>query len=394
MRKVAPLVYEPAMTAQPPPNVEFGDLGRFAASRPQAKPGILDITPYKPGKATAEGVAHPVKLSGNENILGCSPAAREAYVAAAGDLNVYPDGRGTALRTAIAGRWKLEPERLVLGCGTDELLHLINQTFLEPGDNIVQGQYAFGAYGIGARACQAEVKSAAEPNHRIDIDLMLAEVDERTRLVFITNPANPTGTFTTKDELRRLHDALPPSVVLVVDAAYAEFCTDPTFTDGLDLARGAENVIVTHTFSKLHGLAALRVGWAYAPAPIADAIDRIRPPFNVSIPALTAAVAGLADLDFQAKSLAHVEQWRPWLTQQLGGLGLSVTPSSANFILVEFPTTPGKTAPEAEAFLASRGLIVRGVANYGLPDCLRITIGLEEHNRALVEALADFLRAG
>jgi histidinol-phosphate aminotransferase len=220
---------------------------------------------------------------------------------------------------------------------------------------------------------------------------MLELVDERTRLVFITNPANPTGTFTTRDELARLHDALPSSVVLVVDAAYAEFCTDPTFTDGLDLARGAENIIVTHTFSKLHGLAALRVGWAYAPAPIADAIDRIRPPFNVSIPALAAAVASMADEDFQAASLAHVEQWRPWLTQQLGGLGLGIVPSAANFILVEFPTTPGKTAAEAEVFLASRGLIVRGVANYGLPGHLRITIGLEEHNRALVEALAQFL---
>jgi len=376
------------MTAQPPP-----DLGRFAASRPQPKAGILDIIAYKPGKSTADGVTDPLKLSGNENILGCSPYARDAFVEAAGELNVYPDSRGTALRNAIAERWKLEPDRLVLGCGTDELLHLINQTFLEPGDNIVQGQYAFGAYGIGARACQAEVRSAPEPNYRIDVEAMLALVDERTRLMFITNPANPTGTFTTKDELRRLHEALPPSVVLVVDAAYAEFCTDPTFTDGLELARGAEaeNIIVTHTFSKLHGLAALRVGWAYGPVPIADAIDRIRPPFNVSVPALTAAVAALADEDFQAKSLALVERWRPWLTQQFGGLGLGVVPSSANFILVEFPKTPGKTAPEAEAFLATRGLIVRGVANYGLPSHLRITIGLEEHNRALVDVLAEFL---
>jgi histidinol-phosphate aminotransferase len=376
------------MTAQLPIDK---DLSRVEGAAPQPKSGILDITPYKPGKATADGVAHPVKLSGNENILGSSPKAREAYLAAAGELNVYPDGRGGALRTAIAERWKLEPDRLVLGCGTDELLHLINQTFLEPGDNIVQGQYAFGAYGIGARACQAEVRSAAEPNYRIDVQAMLDLVDERTRLMFITNPANPTGTFTTKDELARLHDALPPNVVLVVDAAYAEFCTDPTFTDGLELARGAENIIVTHTFSKLHGLAALRVGWAYAPAPIADAIDRIRPPFNVSIPALAAAVASMADEDFQALSLAHVEQWRPWLTQQLGGLGLGVVPSSANFILFEFPKTPGRTAAEAEMFLASRGLIVRGVANYGLPAHLRITIGLEEHNRALVEALAEFL---
>jgi len=379
------------MNAQPPLAPDCLVDPRFAASRPQPKAGILDIVPYKPGKATAEGVEHPAKLSGNENVLGASPKAREAFIAAAGDLNIYPDGRGGPLRAAIAQRHRIEPERLVLGCGTDEILHLISQTFLEPGDNIVQGQYAFGAYGIGARACQAEVRSAAEPNYRLDIDLLLGQVDERTRLVFVTNPANPTGTFTTAAELRSLHERLPPSVVLVVDAAYAEFCTDPTFTDGLELARDAENIIVTHTFSKLHGLAALRVGWAYAPAPIADAIDRIRPPFNVSIPALAAAVASLADHEFQARSLAHVEQWRPWLTQQLGGLGLEVTSSSANFILVEFPRSPGKTAAEAEAFLASRGLIVRGVAGYGLPSHLRITIGLEEHNRALVAALAEFL---
>jgi len=181
--------------------------------------------------------------------------------------------------------------------------------------------------------------------------------------------------------------------MLVIDAAYAEFAGDPAFDDGLDLARGAANIIVTHTFSKIHGLAALRVGWGYAPAPIADAIDRIRPPFNVSSPAIDAAVAALGDDEFQARSLAHVERWRPWLSQQLGGLGLPVVPSGANFVLVEFPKTPGKTAPEAEAFLARRGLIVRGVANYGLPGHLRITIGLEAHNRALVEALAEFMRA-
>lgn len=360
-------------------------------TKPEAKPGILDITPYKPGKSTAEGVEHPVKLSGNENILGCSEAAREAYLAAVGQLNLYPDGRGTGLRHAISQRWRVEPERIVLGCGTDEVLHLINQVFLEPGDNIVQGQYGFGAYGIGARACQAEVRSAAEPNFRIDVERMLELVDERTKLVFVTQPANPTGTFNTREELVRLHAGLPPAVVLVIDAAYAEFCTDPTFTDGLELARGADNIIVTHTFSKIHGLAALRVGWGYAPAPIADAIDRIRPPFNVSIPALQAAVAALGDIEFQARSLAHVERWRPWLTQQLGGLGLDVIPSGANFVLVTFPTTPGKTAAEAEAYLARRGLIVRGVANYGLPNALRITIGLEEHNRSLVEHLAAFL---
>jgi histidinol-phosphate aminotransferase len=220
---------------------------------------------------------------------------------------------------------------------------------------------------------------------------LLECVDERTRLVFIANPANPTGTFIPLSEVERLHAGLPRDVLLVLDGAYAEFNSDPTFSDGVDLARGAENIVVTHTFSKLHGLAALRVGWAYAPAAVAAAIDRIRLPFNTSIAGQAAAVAALADEDFQARSLALVERWRPWLTQQLGGLGLEVVPPAANFVLIGFPRSGGRIAGEAEAFLARRGLILRGVAGYGLPDHLRLTIGLEAHNRAVVEALAEFL---
>ena len=365
---------------------------RGSAARPTPKPGILAIAPYKPGKAQVEGVADPLKLSANENILGSSPAAREAFVSAAADLHMYPDGRGAILRTAIAQTFRLEPERLVLGCGSDEIFQLLNQTFLEPGDNIVQGEFGFSAYAIGARACQAEVRYAPEPERRIDVDELLKQVDGRTRLVFIANPGNPTGTFIGGADVRRLHAALPPSVVLVLDGAYAEFVSDPTYEDGVDLARTAANVVVTRTFSKLHGLAALRVGWAYAPAEIADAVDRIRLPFNVSTPAQLAAVAALGDTAFQQASRDLIAQWRPWLAQQLGGLGLEVTPSQANFLLVGFPTTPGKTADEAAAFLEQRGLIVRGVGGYGLADWLRITIGLEGHNRALVEALADFLK--
>ncbi len=362
-------------------------------SRPSPKPGIADIVAYVPGKAKIEGVEDPVKLSSNENILGSSPAAQAAFIEAASRLNHYPDSRKVALREAIAERYHLEPERLIFGCGTDEILgRMVQQVYLEPGDNIVQGQYGFGAYGIGARACQAEVRFAAEPNLRIDVDAMLDLADERTRLVFVTQPANPAGTWITAEELERLHAGLPPHVMLVIDGAYAEFCRDPRFSDGLDLARTASNIIVSHTFSKLHGLAALRIGWAYAPLDVVHAIDRIRLPFNTSIAGQAAALAALGDEDFQARSLALVEQWRPWLTQQLGGLGLEVAPSGANFILVRFPTTPGRTADEAEDYLAERGYIVRGVANYGLPDHLRITIGLEADNRAVVEHLAAFLK--
>ena len=368
-------------------------LDRSTAPRPVPKPGIMDIAPYTPGKAKVEGVEHPVKMSANENVLGASPKAREAFAGAIDQLNMYPEGRSNILREAIAKRYGLEPERLLFGCGSDEIFQLLNQAFLEPGDNIVQGEYGFGAYAIGARACQAEVRMAREPDYRIDVDEILKLVDAHTRLVFIANPANPTGTWISGSEVRRLHAGLPPSVILVLDGAYAEFIREPEFEASFAMVREFENVVMTRTFSKLHGLAALRVGWAYMPAEMASAVDRIRLPFNVNIPAQVAAVAALGDQEFEERSIALVEQWRPWLTQQLGGLGLDVVPSAANFVLVGFPKTPGKTAADADAFLSARGLIPRRVTGYGLPDHLRITIGLEEHNRAVADALADFMKA-
>jgi histidinol-phosphate aminotransferase len=366
---------------------------RAHAPKPMPKPGLMSIHAYVPGKAKAEGIAQPLKLSANENALGSSSKAREAYVEAIQNLHMYPDPGATIVRQAIAERYKLEPERLIFGCGSDEVFQILNQAYLEPGDNIVQGAHGFAAFAIGAKACQAEVRMAPEPGYRIDVDEMLACVDERTRIVFLANPGNPTGTWIPFSEVRRLHEGLPPSVVLVLDGAYGEFALDPAFDDGLELARRSTNVVVTHTFSKLHGLAGLRLGWAYAPDEIVAAYDRIRPPFNTSIPAQLAAVAALGDEEFQRASIELTEQWRPWLAQQLGGLGLeAVGPSAANFVLVGFPTTPGKTAAEAEAFLSSRGVLVRAVGGYGLPNHLRMTIGLESQNRTLIDALADFMR--
>ena len=352
----------------------------------------MDIHAYVPGKAMAPGIAEPIKLSANENPLGTSPKAQEAYAEAAKSLHVYPDPRCNIVRAAIAEKHRIEPERLIFGCGSDEVFQLLNSTFLEPGDNMVQGEFGFAAFAIGAYACQAEVRFAKEPGYTVDIDELLKCVDDRTRLIFLANPGNPTGTWIPFSEVRRLHDALPPSVVLVLDGAYGEFCGDVSFDDGIDLARTASNVVVTHTFSKLHGLAGLRIGWGYAPLEITQAVDRIRLPFNTSIPAQRAAVAALHDEAFQRASIALTDQWRPWLNQQLGGLGLDVVgPSAANFVLVGFPKTPGKTALEADAFLTARGLLVRPVGNYNLPDHIRITIGQEAHNRALIDALAEFL---
>jgi histidinol-phosphate aminotransferase len=362
-----------------------------APSKPTPKAGILDISPYVGGKAKAEGFAEPIKLSSNENVLGCSPAASAAYAAAADQLHIYPDGRAERLRAAITAKFDLEPERLLFGCGSDELFALVCQTYCEPGDNIVQGQYGFLAYRIAGRAAQAEVRFAPEPELKLDVDQVLAQVDDRTKVVFVANPANPTGTWNPRAEIERLHAGLPAHTILVLDGAYAEFANAPDYTDGLDLARGADNILVTRTFSKAYGLAALRVGWGYAPLAVADAIDRIRPPFNVSIPAQAAAVAALGDDDFIARSKDLVETWRPWLAQQLGGLGLETVPSEGNFLLVLFPKTPGRTAAEAELFLASRGVLVRAVAGYGIPNGLRITIGREGDNRALVAGLEAFL---
>lgn len=361
------------------------------ATRPRPKPGILDIAPYVGGKSKAAGFAHPLKLSSNENVLGCSPQARDAYLANAASLHFYPDGRANGLRQAVAERFGLEPGRLIFGCGSDEVFSFVCQVFCEPGDNIVQGEYGFLAYRISARAAQAEVRFAREPALRVEVGQMLAQVDDRTRAVFLANPSNPTGTWNTGEEIRRLHARLPADVLLVVDGAYAEFADDPAFDDSLDLARHAENVLVCRTFSKIYGLAALRVGWGYGSSAVIDALERIRPPFNVGAPGQAAGVAALGDQAFvrQSRELIHI--WRPWLAQQVGGLGLETVPSQANFLCVRFPHEQGRTAADAEAFLATRGILVRSLAAYGLGDSLRITIGLEEHNRAVVDALGEFM---
>jgi histidinol-phosphate aminotransferase len=359
-------------------------------SGPTPRPGILDIAHYTPGKSKVEGFAHPLKLSANENAFGCSPAAREAYLTAATDLARYPDPSAGALREAIAGHFALEPERLVFGCGSDELFVLACQAFLEPGDNVVQPAHGFAAWAIAAKACGAEVRDAPEQNLTVDIDALLALVDDRTRIVFLADPANPTGTWLPFSEIARLHAALPSRVLLLLDGAYAEYGRGlDGFSEALDLARGAANIFATRTFSKIYGLAALRVGWGYASDGVIAAMQRIRLPFNVGVPALDAAVAALADQDFVDRSIAHVAHWRPVFTQTLTGLGLDVKPSGTNFVTVGFPDRPGLTAPEVEAALAARGILVRGLKGYGLPAHLRITIGDDAGNERVLAAVEE-----
>ena len=355
---------------------------------PAPKPGILDIAPYVGGKSRIEGVAEPMKLSSNENALGAGEKAREAYQAALATIHMYPDGRAMKLRAAVADHHGLEPERLIFGNGSDEVFALLNQTYLTPGDNIVTGQYGFLAYRISALANEATVKLAPEPGFKAEVDALLAEVDERTRIVYVSNPSNPTGSWNSGEEIRRLHGALPPDVLLVIDEAYAEYVTEPDWETAFPLARDSENLVVTRTFSKIHGLGGLRIGFGYAPLAVAEAVDRIRLPFNVSVPGLEAATAALGDEAHQKASRELVQTWRPRLTQAIRGFGFDVLPSAGNFVLVRF--RDADQAQGANAHLNTRGIIVRPVGGYGLHDSLRITVGTEDQNRAVIDALSEF----
>ncbi|MBN8969899.1 MAG: histidinol-phosphate transaminase [Rhizobiales bacterium] len=360
-------------------------------SRPVPKPGILDIAPYTPGKSGAGLHGRVFKLSANETALGPSPKAVAAYKAAADHLADYPEGSTRLLREAIGRAFGLDPARIICGAGSDELLTYLANVYLGPGDEAIHTTHGFLVYPIATSANGATNVIAPEKNLTADVDAILKAVTPRTKLVWIANPNNPTGTYVPFDEIKRLRAGLPEHVLLVLDAAYADFVSRNDYEAGIELVATTENTVMTRTFSKIHGLAAARVGWMYAPASVVDAINRIRGPFNVSTPASAAAIASLEDTAHYRTAQQHTEQWRAWLTEEVGKLGLKVTPSVANFILIHFPQSDGKTAADADAFLTERGLILRALKNYKLPNALRLTVGLEEANRLVVDALRDFM---
>lgn len=354
------------------------------------RPGILGIRPYVGGESAIPGRDRVIKLASNENAFGPSPAAVAAIEAALPKLHRYPDGGCVLLRQAIAEHEGLNAEQIVCGAGSDDIITLLTRAFAGPGDTVLYTEHGFLIYPISAQGVGALPIAVPEPNLTADVDALLAAVDARTRIVFIANPNNPTGSYLPADEMARLAAGLPSDILLVIDAAYAEFVNRADYTDGRDLV-GRGNVVLTRTFSKIHGLGGLRLGWGYCPPAIADVLNRLRNPFNVSSLAQVAGIAALADTAFVEQSRRHNAEWRAWLTEALRRLGLFVAESVANFILVRFPATPGKDAPAADAFLKSRGIIVRRIAAYGLPDCLRISIGLEEEMRAVAAAVGEFL---
>ena len=360
-------------------------------NRPQPRPGVLDIAPYVPGKSKGSHGRTVHKLSSNETPLGTSAAARAAIEAIAQKLELYPDGSSAELRAAIGEVYGLNPDRIICGAGSDEILSLIAYGYLGPGDEAIYSEHGFLVYDIAIRAAGATPVIAPEKDLTTDVDAILARVTDRTRMVFVANPNNPTGTYLPFEEVKRLHQNLPANVLLVLDAAYAEYVRRNDYESGLELAATSDNVIMSRTFSKIYGLANLRLGWGFGPAHVIDALNRIRGPFNVNGMAAAAGIAAVRDRDFVTKSIEHNDTWLPWVTAELEKLGLKVTPSVGNFVLVHFPDEDGKRAPDADAFLLERGCVLRMVGNYGLPNAIRMTIGSEDANRTVVGHLKDFL---
>jgi histidinol-phosphate aminotransferase len=359
---------------------------------PTPKPWIMAIAPYVPGRSTTDDGRTVAKLSSNENPLGTSEQARAAFAAHTGDLERYPDAAAAALREAIAKRHGLDPARIIYGTGSDEVLHLIAGAYAGPGDEVIQVRYGFAVYEIATRRVGATLVIAPDTDYATDVDAILAAVTERTRIVFVANPNNPTSTYTSREEIVRLHAGLPGHVMLVIDQAYAEYLATDEDDGGLELAATHPNVIVTRTFSKIFGLAAERIGWGYGSAEAVDAMHRIRAPFNITIAGQNAAIAALGDQAFVDHSRAHNAQWRAWLTQeiaQMGNAGLRAVPSKTNFLLVLFEGAV--TAEVAYKKLMDHGFLVRWLPGQGLANGLRITIGTEAETRGVANALRQIV---
>ena len=359
------------------------------AVSPAPNPGLLSISPYVPGRSDAPTGVVPVKLSANESPLGASPAALAALQQAIVHPEIYPEGSSRALRQALGEVHGIDPDKIVCGFGSDDILHLLAQAYLGPGDEAVMSQYGFNVYPIVTRATGAAIVMAPEADYRADIDALLGAVTEKTKIVFLANPNNPTGTCLSAGQLDRLHAGLRPDILFVLDSAYAEYVTAADYSAGIELVERADNVVMVRTFSKM-GLAALRVGWMYGPAAVVDAVNRIRGPFNLSGIAQKAAIAALEDQDFVVRSREHNRGERTRFVaaiEALGNHGLRAVPSEANFVLVLFEGA--LSAEAAHEGLAARGYATRWLPGQGLAQGLRITIGTAEQMTEVAAALRE-----
>ena len=354
----------------------------------------MDIPLYEGGESRLAGADRVIKLSSNESALGPSPMATKAFAGVQDGLVRYPDGKAADLKAAIAEVHGFDPDQLICGAGSDELLCLIARAYSGPGDEIIHTAHGFLMYGIYARSVGATPVVVPETNLTADVDAILDAVTDATRIVFLANPNNPTGTYLPTAEINRLRKELRESIVLVLDGAYAEFMDSPEYDAGHTLVENTANTIMTRTFSKIYGLASLRVGWAYATRNIIDALERLRSPFNLATPALVAAAAAMRDTAHTSAAYRHNARWMGIAVQRLRALGLDIVGEAGNFVLPKFTGTAGFTAADADAFLQVQGIIARRVENYGLPCHLRISIGTEEEMETVLRALTEFMEPG
>lgn len=350
------------------------------------QPGIMEIALYQSGASHVEGQTNILKLSSNENPLGPSDAAKEAIRLAAHDMHRYPSTDHTSLRTAIGEVWGVDPDRVICGVGSDEVIHFLCQCYAGPGDEVIHTEHGFAMYRISTLAAGATPVEVKEKDRVTDVDAILEACTDKTKLVFIANPNNPTSTMIGERELARLADGLPSQAILVLDGAYAEFVED--YDAGLALVEARENVVMTRTFSKIYGLGGLRVGWGYGPKAIIDVLNRIRGPFNLSTLALAAAEATVRDTAYLEKCRTENAKWRDWLSHALAEIGVSCDTSSANFVLARFGSSDEANA--CDEHLRGEGILVRKVGGYNLPHCLRITVGDEAACRRVVHAIGQF----
>ena len=358
---------------------------------PTPRSSIAKLKPYNPEDAQVSGVDKIYNLSANENPLGASPKAYDAFLKTAQDMAVYPDGGAYLLREAIAHKYGLNIDQIVCGNGSDELLSLLAHTYLSEGDEGIYSEHGFLVYPITITAAGGVPVVAKEKRQTTDVDALLSCVSSKTKLVFLANPNNPTGTYLPFDEVKRLHAALPSHVLLVLDAAYAEYVKKNDYAAGVELVSSSHNVVMTRTFSKIYGLAGLRLGWLFAPPSIADMLNRARSPYNINGPAQAAGIAAIQDEVHVARSIQHNSFWVDFLIKELSGLGLFVPPSVGNFLLVHFPEDSSYNAESAETYLCSKGFILRRMSSYGFPNALRLSVGTEDANRNIVTVLKTFL---
>lgn len=358
-----------------------------------ARPGLDRIQPYQPGQRPIGGGGPGVKLSANESALGASPKAMAAYADAAGIMERYPDANAVGIRTALADRYGIEAERILMGIGSDELLSALVRAYAGAGDEVLYPTATFPMYRIYALSTGANVVQAPDAGYGADVDGLIAAVTDRTKVVIVANPNNPTGTYLPADELARLRSGLRDDILLIIDAAYAEYVAKPDYDAGIALVEATDNTVMTRTFSKVHGMASLRIGWCYAHSDVVSVVGRIRSPFNVSSAAQAAGIAALEDKAHEEAVVAHTAKWHGIATQRLSALGLEITGTEGNFVCVGFPDEDGKRATDADAFLRKSNIITRAMAGFGLPKHLRVTIGLDDEMETCLDAIDEFGKA-